>query len=137
MEISMFTVSLSTELNDTVLEKLFIEFVDTIFRSMDSRLSKFKLDKITSKKLKLLFDGKYQKVYLDYRKVFDNTVQETISNSLEDILDDVNILTGNRSVSVSVPGIIVRENWEELSKITVDALSKIEVDDSNDTGDTK
>jgi hypothetical protein len=133
----MFTVSLSTELNDTVLEKLFIEFVDTIFRSMDSRLSKFKLDKITSKKLKLLFDGKYQKVYLDYRKVFDNTVQETISNSLEDILDDVNILTGNRSVSVSVPGIIVRENWEELSKITVDALSKIEVDDSNDTGDTK
>lgn len=137
MEISMFTVSLSTELNDTVLEKLFIEFVDTIFRSMDSRLSKFKLDKITSKKLKLLFDGKYQKVYLDYRKVFDNTVQETIANSLEDILDDVNILTGNRSVSVSVPGIIVRENWEELSKITVDALSKIEVDDSNDTGDSK
>lgn len=133
----MFTVSLSTELNDTVLEKLFIEFVDTIFRSMDSRLSKFKLDKITSKKLKLLFDGKYQKVYLDYRKVFDNTVQETIANSLEDILDDVNILTGNRSVSVSVPGIIVRENWEELSKITVDALSKIEVDDSNDTGDSK
>ncbi len=128
----MTNVDLTVNISEDSIENLFVEFVDIIFRSMDSRLSRYKLDSITKNKLYALFGGANKKVYIEYRKVFDANILREIEQCVKDITNDVDILKGNKSVSVNVPGRIVREAWAELAKITIDALNTIEVDSDED-----
>ena len=104
------------------VEQLYFEFMDIILYTLDKRVPRSALPREAAIKIQKILFGKNDEVNSKLKDLFYSHIKGKLKVCFNSLANASEVLSGNSSVSVSVPGMILRDKWHEISNIFVEAV---------------